>query len=77
MDFNFIVKQILQEESATGGADSVFGAGVQATAQAFSGDSYAPGDARTPKSIFGGVITRRGMRKNHKKKSKKKYRKNY
>jgi hypothetical protein len=31
-------------------------------------DTYAAGDFRMPKSIFGGVVTRRGLKKRKKKK---------
>ena len=41
----------LLEDMTAGGAGSVFGSGVDATADQFSGDNYAPGDARY---VFGG-----------------------
>ena len=42
--------------------------GAQGSASGTPGkDTYAPGDARMPKSIFGGVQTRRGLRKKKKK----------
>jgi hypothetical protein len=71
MEFKKLVEQLLQEDVVAGGAGSAFGSGVQATAQQFSKDSYAPGDARLPKSLFGGVITRKGLKKTKKKKRKK------
>lgn len=36
----------------------------------FSSDNYAPGDSRVPTSVFGGVLTRRGLtdkKKRHRK----------
>jgi hypothetical protein len=66
-----IVLDVLNEENLAGGAASAFGSGVQSTATQFSGDNYAPGDARIPKSIFGGIITRRGLIKGRKKRKKK------
>jgi hypothetical protein len=66
-----IVLDVLNEENVTGGAASAFGSGVQSTATQFSGDNYAPGDARIPKSIFGGIVTRRGLIKGKKKRKKK------
>ena len=76
MEFQKIVEELLQEDVLAGGVVSSFGPGVVNTANQFSSDSYAPGDARTPSSIFGGaVLTRGGLRKTKKKKSKKKSRK--
>jgi hypothetical protein len=66
-----IVLDVLEEENLAGGAASAFGPGVQSTATQFSGDNYAPGDARIPKSIFGGIVTRRGLIKGRKKRKKK------
>jgi hypothetical protein len=73
MEFEKIVDIVLKEDMTAGGAGSVLGPNVGSTATEFSGDNYAPGDARVPKSIFGGVLTRSGMSKTSKKKSKKKY----
>jgi hypothetical protein len=66
-----VVLDVLNEENLVGGAASAFGSGVQSTATQFSGDNYAPGDARIPKSIFGGIVTRRGLIKGRKKRKKK------
>jgi hypothetical protein len=66
-----LVLDVLKEENVAGGAASAFGPGVQSTATPFSGDNYAPGDARIPKSIFGGIVTRRGLIKGRKKRKKK------
>jgi hypothetical protein len=63
MEFEKLVMQVLHEDSVAGGEGSVFGSGVISTASAFSSDSYAPGDARNPYGIYGGVLTRSGMRK--------------
>jgi hypothetical protein len=73
MDFSNLVHLVLFESMVGGGAESVFGGGVTSTATVRSGDNYAPGDARTPKSIYGGVLTRNGMsaRKRKKKKNRK------
>lgn len=67
-----LINQILEEENVAGDAGSAFGLGVQATATQFSGDTYAPGDARVPKSLYGGIVTRRGLIKGRKKRKKKK-----
>lgn len=67
-----LINQVLEEENVAGGAGSAFGPGVQATATQFSGDTYAPGDARVPKSLYGGIVTRRGLIKGRKKCKKKK-----
>jgi hypothetical protein len=76
MEFQKIVEELLQEDMTAGGEGSSFGPGVVNTADQFSSDSYAPGDARTPSSIFGGaVLTRGGLKKTKKKKLKKKSRK--
>lgn len=53
--------KLIEEQMTAGGASSAFGPGVGSTATPFSGDNYAPGDARMPKSVFGGVLTRGGM----------------
>jgi hypothetical protein len=70
MKFQQIVEKIIAETTVAGGAASSFGPGVQSTATPFSGDNYAPGDARVPKSLYGRVLTRKGVK--GKKKSKKK-----
>jgi hypothetical protein len=70
MDFASLVSQVLNEDVVAGGEGSAFGAGVTNTATAFSGDTYAPGDARVPYSIYGGIITRAGLRKKRKKRKK-------
>ena len=76
MEFQKIVEELLQEDMTAGGEGSTFGPGVVNTADQFSSDSYAPGDVRTPSSIFGGaVLTRGGLKRTKKKKSKKKSRK--
>lgn len=73
MEFQKIVEELLQEDMTAGGEGSSFGPGVVSTANQFSSDSYAPGDARTPQSIFGGaVLTRGGLKKTSKSKRKKK-----
>lgn len=74
MEFQKIVEEVINEDVVAGGEGSSFGPNVGATATPFSGDNYAPGDARNPYSIYGGVMTRSGMkkRKSKKKKTKKK-----
>ena len=67
-----LIAQVLEEENVAGGAGSAFGPGVQATATQFSGDTYASGDARVPKSLYGGIVTRKGLIKSRKKRKKKK-----
>ena len=68
MDFTSLVNQILQETNVIGGSMSVMGPAVVNTATQFSGDNYAPGDARILKSLYGGVLTRKGLIKKKKKK---------
>lgn len=73
MEFQKIVEDVLSEDVIAGGTGSVFGSNVGATSTHFSGDNYAPGDARTPKSLYGKVMTRKGVVKSNKKtKAKKK-----
>ncbi len=74
MDFKEIVNKVLNEELTAGGEGSVFGSGVTNTSSVFSGDNYAPGDARNPYGIFGGVLSRKGLvaKKKRKKRKKKK-----
>lgn len=71
MKFEKLVEEVLQENSVMGGASSVMGSNVGATATAFSGDNWNTGDNRIAKSLYGGMITRRGMSKKTKKKNKK------
>jgi hypothetical protein len=73
MEFQKIVEQVIAEEMTSGGEGSSFGPNVGSTAGAFSGDNYAPGDARNLHGLYGGVLTRSGMRK--KKRSKKRRKK--
>jgi hypothetical protein len=74
IDLEKIILDILKEDNVAGGPTSAFGPGVQSTASQFSGDTYAPGDARIPYSIYGkgGVMTRGGLIKGKKKRKKKK-----
>ena len=72
MNFKSLVDEVLKEDMAAGGAGSVFGPNVASTATTFSGDNYAPGDARVPRSIYGGVMTRYGMKSKKKRKKKRK-----
>jgi len=72
MKFDEIIQHYLSETTVAGGAGSALGPGVQATATPFSGDNYAPGDARIPKSLYGGVITRYGKKSKKSKKKKQK-----
>ena len=72
MEFAKIVEQVITEDAVAGGDGSAFGPGVGSTATVFSGDNYAKGDARMPKSIYGGVLSRYGMSKKKRKKKRKK-----
>lgn len=72
MDFSKLVEELLQETSVMGGATSVMGPNVTNTASVVSGDNWNKGDQRIAKSIYGGVITRRGMKFYGKKKPNKK-----
>lgn len=70
MEFKELVEKILSEDVVAGGAGSAFGAGVQSTATEFSSDSYAPGDSRVPKSLYGGnLLTRTGLKEKNKSKA--------
>lgn len=73
MNFVNLVTSVLNEDLMAGGPSSVYGPAVGSTASAFSGDTYNTGDMRIAKSIYGGVITRKGMksRKNKNRKRKK------
>lgn len=68
MEFQKLVEQVLKEDVVAGGAGSVFGSNVGATSTQFSGDTYASGDNRTPKSLYTGMLTRGGLRKRKKRK---------
>lgn len=72
MEFEKMVEEVLKEDNVAGGASSALGPNVASTTTQFSGDNYAPGDARKPTSLYGGVITRRGMSKTDKKTKRKK-----
>jgi hypothetical protein len=54
-----IISDVLEEQNIAGGVISAFGPGVASTATQFSGDTYATGDARVPRSLFGGKMFRR------------------
>ena len=79
-DHNGVVKSLSQLVTLTEDATSASAlggspGGFEPDENIDSTDSYAPGDARVPKSIFGGVLTRDGAamktRKGKKKKKKK------
>lgn len=72
MNFPRLVEQILQEDVVAGGDSSSFGPNVGDTATTFSGDNYAPGDARNVFGVYSGVLTRSGMKKKSKKRKSKK-----
>jgi hypothetical protein len=75
MEFKRLVEQIIKENTVAGGSASAFGPSVSNSA--FSGDNYATGDARVPKGLFSGVMTRSGLykKRNNKKKTTKKHHK--
>jgi len=54
---NFLqcINEVLNEDNVSGGSGSAFGSGVTSTSTQFSGDNYAPGDARRP-SVLGGKV---------------------
>lgn len=70
MEFQKLVEQVLFEDMVAGGPQSVLGPNVGATATTFSGDNYAPKDARVPMSLYGGVVTRKGLTKRKSRKNK-------
>lgn len=75
MNFTELVKQVLHEEMMSGGEGSVYGPNVGSTANAFSGDNYAQGDARNMYGLYPGVLTRKGMMRKKRSKNKRKKRK--
>ena len=70
MKFQQLVEEILQETTVMGGPSSAMGSNVGSTASAVSGDKWNTGDSRIAKSLYGGVLTRRGMNKKKGKKKK-------
>lgn len=62
-----LLNQKISESNLSSGTSSVFGSGVTSTSSEFSKDSYATGDARKPHSLYGGIMTRSGMKKKSKK----------
>lgn len=72
MEFQKLVEQVLREDAMSGGEGSVYGPNVGATATTFSGDNLAAGDGRNVFGVYGGVMTRSGMRKKSKKRKSKK-----
>lgn len=66
-----IILNVLEEENTAAGA---LGAAAGGTSQ-FSGDTYATGDTRIPYSVYGGVMTRKGLIKRRKKRKKKRKKK--
>jgi hypothetical protein len=58
-------------EAMLAGVGGTFGQTSDTGGSIGNQDTYAPGDARIPHSIYGGVVTRNGLRKNKKKKRKK------
>ena len=70
MKFQQLVEEILQETTVMGGPSSAMGSNVGATASVVSGDKWNTRDNRIAKSLYGGVITRRGMNKKKGKKKK-------
>jgi hypothetical protein len=55
--FNKILQEDMVSVDVVGGSEGLEGGSVGNT------DSYAPGDQRLPKSIFGGALTRGGITK--------------
>lgn len=70
MNFAHLVEAVLQETTVIGGADSSMGPNVLNTASAVSGDNWNRNDSRIAKSLFGGVISRMGMKSSTKKSKK-------
>lgn len=68
MKFQQLVEDILQETTVMGGPSSAMGPNVGATASEISGNNWNRNDNRVAKSLYGGIITRKGMRKKSKKK---------
>ena len=56
-EFNKILQEDMMSADVVGGSEGLEGGSIGNT------DSYAPGDQRVPKSIFGGTLTRAGITK--------------
>ena len=72
MEFEKIVEEVLKEDMTAGGASSVYGPNVGATATSSSGDNLASNDARSVYGSYSGVMTRRGFKKSKTKNKKNK-----
>ena len=72
MQFEELVERILLENNVAGGSSSVLGPNVGKTATVVSGDNLANEDGRNITGLYGGVMTRGGMKSYGKKKKKKK-----
>jgi hypothetical protein len=72
VNFVELIEAVLQETTVMGGDGSAYGSGVSSTATPFSGPNYAGNDSRTPTSLYGGIVTRKGMKRKNKRKSKRK-----
>ncbi len=68
-------RKIVREDITVG--DTVGGSadGFDPDGNIVSSDFYAPGDARKPKALYAGVLTRKGLSKKRKKRRKRRGRK--
>lgn len=67
-----IVLNVLEEENVSGG---VLGDPAGGTSQFSSDEVYGPGEVRVPYSVYGGVMTRKGLINGRKKRKKKRRKK--
>lgn len=71
IEFNKLVEDVIYENMTSGSSSSVFGSSVTKTAQAMSGDTYNPKDARTATALgTGEIVTRGGLSKKKRRKKK-------
>lgn len=68
--FEVRFKKIIIEDITAGDAVGGSPGGFNPNDNITSSDFYAPGDARRPKSLFAGVLTRKGLSKKRKKRKK-------
>lgn len=73
MLFNQIFRNVINESMIAGGSSSVFGTNVNSTSTQFSGDNYAPGDARNVTGNIKVKLQRRMPVKKQKSKKRKKH----
>jgi len=66
--FEVRFRKIVNEDVTSGDAVGGSPGGFNPDGNITSSDFYAPGDARRPKALFAGVLTRKGLSKKRKRK---------